>query len=205
MHWQEGVVHIFGSSGCNAAGSPFEEVGPAPVFEAAFDGEQGIGARLRLAPSGPLESAADDLLAGAFHDAGSDRQSEFPAAVAAHSVRVGLVGADAGGDGFGPVAVRLQSGDDTSDPPGVQLLLDPAHPQLLFAFVRRWLRRGVYDSIEDLKTAILDFIEQHNEKDAKPFKSTASLERLVAAAARARMRGDRRSRVFGNRPGTDPC
>ena len=128
MHWQEGVVHIFGSSGCNAAGSPFEEVGPAPVFEAAFDGEQGIGARLRLAPSGPLESAADDLLAGAFHDAGSDRQSEFPAAVAAHSVRVGLVGADAGGDGFGPVAVRLQSGDDTSDRPAFNCsLIQPIH------------------------------------------------------------------------------
>ena len=44
-----GVVHIFGSSGCNAASPPIEEVGPAPVFEAAFDGEQGVGARLRPA------------------------------------------------------------------------------------------------------------------------------------------------------------
>ena len=40
-----GVVHFFGSSGCNAASPPIEEVGPAPVFEAAFDGEQGVGAR----------------------------------------------------------------------------------------------------------------------------------------------------------------
>ena len=40
-----GVVHIFGSSGCNAASPPIEEVGPAPVFEAAFDGERGVGAR----------------------------------------------------------------------------------------------------------------------------------------------------------------
>ena len=40
-----GVVHIFGSSGCNAASPPIEEVGPAPVFEAAFDGEQGVGTR----------------------------------------------------------------------------------------------------------------------------------------------------------------
>ena len=100
------MVHIFGSSGCNAAGSQFEEVGPEPVFEAAFDGEQGIGARLRPAPSGPLESAADDLLAGSFHDAGPDRQSELPAAVAAHSVRVGLVGANAGGDGFRAAMTR---------------------------------------------------------------------------------------------------
>ena len=46
---QMGVVHIFGSSGCNAASPPIEEVGPAPVFEAVFDGEQGVGARLRPA------------------------------------------------------------------------------------------------------------------------------------------------------------
>ena len=46
---EAGVAHIFGSSGCNAASPPIEEVGPAPVFEAAFDGEQGVGARLRPA------------------------------------------------------------------------------------------------------------------------------------------------------------
>ena len=97
------MVYIFGSSGCNLASSPVEEVGPAPVFEAAFDGEQGVGSSLRpVVASGPLESAADDLLAGAFQDAGSDRQSELPVQVVAHLVRVGFVGADAGGDGFGP-------------------------------------------------------------------------------------------------------
>ena len=69
------AVHIFWSSGCDAASPPFEEVGPAHVFEAAFDGEQGVGARFRPAASRPFESAADDLLAGAFHDAGTDRQS----------------------------------------------------------------------------------------------------------------------------------
>ena len=36
----------------------------------------------------------------------------------------------------------------------------------------RRLRRGVYDSLEDLKAAILDFIKLHNEKEAKPFKWT---------------------------------
>lgn len=90
----------------------------------------------------PLESAACDLPVGAFHDAGSDWQSELPAEIVAHSVRVGLVGADAGGDGFGSVAVRLQSDDDLGDLPGVQLLLDPVHPQLPFAFVRRERLRG---------------------------------------------------------------
>ena len=137
-----GVVHIFGSSGCGAASPLIEEVGPAPVFEAAFDGEQGVGSGLRPVAPRPLEAAADDLLAGAFHDAGADRQSELPAEVVAHSVRVGLVVADAGGDGFGPVAAPLQSGDDLGDPPGVQLRLDPVHPQLLFAFVRRQRLRG---------------------------------------------------------------
>ena len=34
----------------------------------------------------------------------------------------------------------------------------------------RRLRRGVHDSLEDLKAAILDFIKLHNEKEAKPFK-----------------------------------
>ena len=32
------------------------------------------------------------------------------------------------------------------------------------------LRHGLYDSIEDLKTAILEFIELHNAKAAKPFR-----------------------------------
>ena len=118
------VVYIFGLSGCNAASSPFEEVRPAPVFEAAFDGERGVGSGLRPVAPGPLEAAGDDSLAGAFHDAGSDRQFELPVEIVAHSVRVGFVGTDAGGDGFGPVAVQLQSGEDLGDPPGDQLRLD---------------------------------------------------------------------------------
>jgi len=37
-----------------------------------------LGSGLRPVAPGPLEAAADDLLAGAFHDAGPDRQSELP-------------------------------------------------------------------------------------------------------------------------------
>ena len=54
----KGAVHIFGSSGCNAASPPIGEVGLAPVFEAAFDGEQSVGARLRPAASGWRNSAS---------------------------------------------------------------------------------------------------------------------------------------------------
>ena len=49
---------------------------------------------------------------------------------------------------------------------------------------RRRLRRGVHNSIEQLETAILDFIELHNAKEAKPFRWTASPERLIAARQR---------------------
>ena len=49
---------------------------------------------------------------------------------------------------------------------------------------RRRFRRGVYDSLEYLKAAILNFIKLHNEKEAKPFKWTASPVRLVAARQR---------------------
>ena len=37
-------------------------------------------------------------------------------------------------------------------------------------------RRGVYESIEDLERSVRNFIELHNEKEAKPFKWTASPE-----------------------------
>ena len=49
--------------------------------------------------------------------------------------------------------MQLQSGDDTSDPPGsVRLLLDSVHPQLPFAFVRRQsLRVGVCQGMEQLE------------------------------------------------------
>ena len=49
---------------------------------------------------------------------------------------------------------------------------------------RRRLQRGVHDSVEDLERSILDFIDLHNEKEAKPFRWTASPERLVAARQR---------------------
>ena len=46
---------------------------------------------------------------------------------------------------------------------------------------RRRIRRGVYDSIEDLERSILDFIDLHNENEAKPFGLTTSPERPVAS------------------------
>ena len=49
---------------------------------------------------------------------------------------------------------------------------------------RRRLRRGVHDSIEQLEKTILDFIELHNGKEAKPFRWTSSPERLIAARQR---------------------
>ena len=49
---------------------------------------------------------------------------------------------------------------------------------------RRRLRRGVHDSIEQLEKTILDFIELHNGKEAKPFCWTSSPERLIAARQR---------------------
>ena len=48
----------------------------------------------------------------------------------------------------------------------------------------RRLRRGVHDSLEDLMAAIDGFIELHNGKEAKPFKWTASPDRLIAARQR---------------------
>ena len=135
------------SSGCDAASPPIEEVGPAVVPEAAFDGEQDVGSGLQPAAPGSFESAAYDLLAGAFHDAGSDRQSALPAEVAAHSVLVGTVGADECRDSFKP-AVRLQVGDDVADPPCVQLALDRLHPILPFALVRRRGSHSVNSKVE---------------------------------------------------------
>ena len=79
-----GTSHFLWSSGCDAASSPVEEVGPAPVFEAAFDGEQDVAPAFDQWASGPLEAAADDLLADAFRRR-IRRQSEFPAEVVAHS------------------------------------------------------------------------------------------------------------------------
>ena len=44
-----GCVSFFWSDGCGATGPPVEEVGPSVVFDAAFGGEQGVGARFRPA------------------------------------------------------------------------------------------------------------------------------------------------------------
>ena len=186
-----GVIYIFGSSGCTAVSSPFEEVGPAPVFKAAFDGEQGVGSCFRPVASGLLESAADDLLADRLSVRArpsrdrADRKA-FPFQFLQHDnllqfnhpTRASFgrkIGWDSGllsfrgrapgtnsqplsgefyfstfgefslssnSDGFGPVTVRLQSGDDLGDPPDVQLRLDPVRPQLLFALVRRQRLHG---------------------------------------------------------------
>ena len=74
----------------------------------------------RPAASRLFESVAEDMLAGTFHDAGSNLQSMLPIEVALHSVRVGLAGANAGRDSFGPVAVRLRNGRRLSGPPVVR-------------------------------------------------------------------------------------
>ena len=90
------------SGGCGVASTRIEEVGPTVVLGAAFDGEQGVGSRLRPVAFCPFESAAADSLAGAFRAAGSDRQSALSAEVVAYSIVVGLLVANAGRDRFGP-------------------------------------------------------------------------------------------------------
>ena len=70
-----GASHFSWSGGSAAAGPPIKESGPA------FDGEQGVGACFRPAAARMLEPAPDDPLAGAFHDAGSDRPAAFPVGV----------------------------------------------------------------------------------------------------------------------------
>ena len=101
--------------------------------------------------SRPLEPAPDDPLAGAFHDAGPDRQAALPVDIVAHPVLVRLHVADAGLDGLVAVAVRLQAGDGEVDPPAVQLRLDPLHPRLPLAPARSespHRRRRVFDGME---------------------------------------------------------
>ena len=151
MHGAMGASHFLWLRGCGATSFPLEEVGPTQVFEAASYGEQGVGAGFRPAASRLFESVADDLLAGAFHDAGSDRQSAHPIEVATHSVGVGFVVADAGRYGFGPAAVRLQNGDHLSDLPGVQLLSDPVHARRPLALVRRHVPHGGSGAIEGVE------------------------------------------------------
>lgn len=132
----EGAFHVFWACGCGTTSPPIEKIVPTGVLEAAFDDAQGVGSRLRPVTSCPFESAADDLLASAFHDARSDQQSALPAKVAAHQVFVGLAVANAGRECFKP-AVWHQVSNDVIDLSCVQLILDRLHPIPLFAFVRR--------------------------------------------------------------------
>ena len=133
------VRFIFFRSGGNTTNHPIEEVGPSVVFDAAFVGEQGVGARIQPAACRPLEPAPDGLPAGAFHEAGSDRQSALPAAVA------GIRPLSASNWSMQSATAlslsRLRIVDDAVDLPGVQLLLDPLHPRLPFAPV---LRQGLH-------------------------------------------------------------
>ena len=49
---------------------------------------------------------------------------------------------------------------------------------------RRRLKHGVFRSVDDLKTAITNFIENHNQTEAKPFTWRASPEKIIAARNR---------------------
>ena len=136
-----GASHFLWLCGCGATSSSFEEVGPTDVFEAASYGEQGVGARFQPAASRRFESVAEDVLACAFHDAGSDRQSMLPIEIALHSVRVGLAGANAGRDSFGPAAVRLRNGHRLSGPPAVRESSETAPIPIATLQHRIWTKR----------------------------------------------------------------
>ena len=49
---------------------------------------------------------------------------------------------------------------------------------------RRRLKHGVFRSVDDLKTAITRFIEQHNTSEAKPFTWRADPDKIIAARNR---------------------
>jgi len=51
---------------------------------------------------------------------------------------------------------------------------------------RRALYRGVFNSVPELKAALMDFIEVHNRALAKPFKWTKDAKTILAAVDRAR-------------------
>ena len=70
---QSSAGQIFGPGGCGAAGPPIEEVGPPVVVDAAFDDEQGVGARLRPTAARPLEPAPTARCSRVFRSrAGTD-------------------------------------------------------------------------------------------------------------------------------------
>jgi hypothetical protein len=56
---------------------------------------------------------------------------------------------------------------------------------------QRRLRRGVFHDVEELITAIGNYIDQHNEQP-KPFIWTASANDILAKVARARAAHDKR-------------
>lgn len=51
---------------------------------------------------------------------------------------------------------------------------------------RRAIYRGVFTSVEELKHALIDFIEVHNRELAKPFKWTRDANTILAAVDRAK-------------------
>jgi transposase len=59
----------------------------------------------------------------------------------------------------------------------------------------RRIRRGSYSSVDDLKTAIYDYLAQHNEKP-KPFRWTQTAEDILTRERRAL---DKLDEVRGNR------
>ena len=67
-------------------------------------------------------------------------------------------------------------------------------PAVLTHRIRR-IRRGSYSSVDDLKTAIYDYLAQHNEKP-KPFRWTKTAEDIVTREQRAL---DKLDEIRGNR------
>jgi transposase len=59
----------------------------------------------------------------------------------------------------------------------------------------RRIRRGSYSSVDDLKTAIYDYLAQHNEKP-KPFRWTKTAEDILTRERRAL---DKLDEIRGNR------
>jgi hypothetical protein len=52
---------------------------------------------------------------------------------------------------------------------------------------RRALYRGIFTSVDDLKTAIRRYIKVHNEKLAKPFRWHKSAESIMTSVTRAKL------------------
>ena len=50
--------------------------------------------------------------------------------------------------------------------------------------MRRRLKHGIFHSIVDLQAAIIRFIAEHNETEAKPFTWTTDPDKIIAARNR---------------------